>query len=142
MIDGYGKRKYWIFGFHFIHKTKLTPQSATCPWCNSKFNFIRSLPDLILVIRPILRETESHCWNDLFSKLSKSTSYNVLSLWYNFSKVLAFLLLKCLIFLLKRLILVLSCIPWTWGSTGVPSFLSWTSIFLLKIWGNIRRLSK
>ena len=30
------------------------------------FHFIKSTPDLILVIRAIMRKTESHCWNDLF----------------------------------------------------------------------------
>ena len=50
----------------------------------NKFHFIKSPPYLILVILPILRKTESHCRNDLSSKLSKNTVLKSFIVYQNF----------------------------------------------------------
>ena len=54
--------------FNFIHKIRITLQGALRPWCNSKFHFIKFLPDLILDIRPFLYKAESHTSKHLSSK--------------------------------------------------------------------------
>lgn len=44
--------------FDFIHKDRITLQGTSRPWRKSKFHFMKSPPNIILVIRLIWHETK------------------------------------------------------------------------------------
>ena len=60
----FAKQKYSIWVFQKKQKNNNNKWNYMAVNDFIEFHFMKSLPDLTLVIRPIPRETESHCWND------------------------------------------------------------------------------